>query len=80
MLGSINICPIPDPPPCRACGVKVGDNHEKGCAWLSCLRASAYPRILDDNGMEWEYNRLRQLETENAALKAKLSEIGLGSL
>lgn len=76
MLGSINIHPIPEPPPCHVCGVKAGENHKKDCVWLSCLRASAYPRILDENGVEWEYNHIKKLEAENAALKAKLSEIG----
>ncbi len=66
----LSIPPVPD---CHVCGAKAGDNHAKGCTWLSCLRASAYPNILDDNGREWRDNLIDKLQRENEQLRNKES-------
>ncbi len=60
---------IQPPPPCHVCGAIASANHVKGCGWLSCLRASAYPRVLDDNGIEWSQNLISKLQGENDALQ-----------
>lgn len=63
------------PPPCHVCGAKAGENHVKECAWLSCLRASAYPSILDENGLEWETNLISKLQRENKYLRDSIKSI-----
>ncbi len=76
----MNDLTIEMPPPCAACGAKAGDNHEKSCGWLSCLRASVYPRVLDDNGIGWEANLISKLQCENKLLRDALDKIGSYSI
>lgn len=65
-------------PNCHVCNAKAGENHVKDCLWLSCLRASAYPRILDDNGVEWEQNLINRLQRENERFLAVLNYVAIG--
>src|SRR5581483_10252854 len=67
--------PIPPAPNCHVCNAPAGENHAKDCVWLSCLRASAYPQVLDDNGREWRDNLIDKLQKENAELKSSNNSV-----
>lgn len=66
--------PIPPAPDCPVCGAKPLADHIKGCVHLSVLRTSAYPQVLDDNGLPWYLNTIRSLQDENAMLKVKTEQ------
>lgn len=58
------------------CGATNKDNHRKDCQYLAAMRAQAYPKILDDNGLPWEQNKISELQEENKALKERITQLG----
>lgn len=65
---------------CKACGKDAPrEDHEEACNVLVAMRAQAYPDVLDRNGIDWRLNRIRKLETENAALRGETPHL-YGSL